>query len=75
MTETRRNSPRGFYALVDGYERQLLTQALEQAFGDEKEAARALGLSLTVFQLKADRLDVDRRKHRLQPPPGPRAEW
>ena len=63
-----------YFELMDAYERQLLKQALEQAFGNELEAAQSLRLSAHTFELKCDRLDIDRRKHRL-PSPTARAEW
>jgi hypothetical protein len=49
-----------FYERVDAFERQLLVDALEQAYGDERKA-RAIGLSLTTLELKLERLDVDYR--------------
>ena len=69
---TRAGQTRTFYERLDQFERQMLQEALEQAFGNELEAARALGLSLTTLQLKLERLEVDCRKLRA---PGPRAEW
>jgi transcriptional regulator with GAF, ATPase, and Fis domain len=53
--------------------RQLLVDALEQAYGDEQQAARALGLSLTALELKLARLGVE---YGARPrSPGARADW
>ena len=44
MTDTRRSArPATFFERVDEFERQLLTDPLEAAHGNEQEAARALG--------------------------------
>jgi hypothetical protein len=44
-----------FYELLDQFERELLTAALD-AHGTPARAALALGLTPAAFQLKADRL-------------------
>ena len=63
--------PATFYERVDEFERQLLADALEQAYGDEREVARALGLSLTALELKLARLGVEYR-HAATRPGSPR---
>jgi psp operon transcriptional activator len=43
-------APGGFRALVDGYEKRLLSEALAAARFNQKQAASALGLSYHQFR-------------------------
>ena len=56
-----------YFEMLDQFERELLEDAIERAKGDKKKAAAALGLALHVFELKVQRLGIDRgpcRSHR-----------
>jgi len=48
----------GYFAQVDAFERELLQRALDAARGDGRKAAISLGLSVTAFELKSERLGV-----------------
>ena len=50
-----------FYSQVDAFERELIARALEQSHGNERAAARSLGLSLVALQLKCERLGLTLR--------------
>ena len=53
-------------ALMDAYERQLILAALGAAAGNQRRAARALGLLPTTLHEKMKRLGIRRREP--QPP-------
>ena len=54
--------------LIQGYERQLIQAALAAAAGNQRRAARALGLLPTTLHEKMKRLGLRRRtRHILEP--------
>jgi DNA-binding NtrC family response regulator len=50
--------PTGFRALLDGYERRLILEALEESGGHRRRAAAALGLLPSTLHEKMKRLGI-----------------
>jgi Nif-specific regulatory protein len=48
-----------FESLVGAYEKELITDALKDARGNQTEAARILGTTKRVIQYKVKRYDID----------------
>ncbi len=53
-----------FENLVAAYEKELITDALKDADGNQSEAARLLGTTKRVIQYKIQKLGIDFRKYR-----------
>jgi two-component system response regulator HydG len=54
--------------LVEAYERQVIEDALVVAHGNQRRAARALGVLPTTLHEKMKRLGLLRRPEALEPP-------
>ncbi len=59
--------------LLDAYERQLIEKALAATSGNQRRAAKRLGLLPTTLHEKMKRLGLLPRRERLHEPPAPLA--
>ncbi len=53
-----------FPALVENYEKELITEALKDCNGNQSEAARQLGITKRIIQYKIQKYDLDYRRFR-----------
>jgi Nif-specific regulatory protein len=48
-----------FEVLVQNYEKQLIVEALKETWGNQTEAAKALGTTKRVIQYKINKLNIN----------------
>ena len=68
-TDPRETGHRGLKQIMAEYERRLILEALETANGNQRQAARALGVLPTTLSEKMKRLGI--RTRRTEGPPEP----